>query len=43
MPLFAACSYIFYQCFYIIKIVVVTIYAVAVINDSIFFIPFKAV
>ena len=35
--------YVFYECFYIIKIVIVTIYTISVINNPIFLIPFKAV
>ena len=37
------CSYVLYQCFHIIKIIIVAVYALPVINHSIFLIPFKAV
>ena len=36
-----SCSYVFYQYFHVIKIIIITIYTLSVINHSIFLISFK--
>ena len=40
---FRSCPYKFYQCLYVIKLVIITIYTISVINDAILLVPFKAV